>query len=239
MRVLSVQIDQAGYDKDHLILSDIAFSVNQGDLVGLIGPNGAGKSTTIKAILGVLNEFKGKIQIDSKQNKYAYIPEQPVLYDELTLWEHLELVAAVNDMDMNSFPRKANQLLKRFDLLAKRDDLPGSFSKGMKQKIMIIINMMIDCDLYIVDEPFVGLDPLATKEFLDLIEERREQGAGILLSTHVLDTAEKICNRFVMLHNGRLVAKGSLNEIRASCDLPKGSLFDCFYSILKRNGGAR
>jgi ABC-2 type transport system ATP-binding protein len=130
-------------------------------------------------------------------------------------------------------------LLERFDLLERRDHLPTSFSKGMKQKIMIIINMLIDCELYIVDEPFVGLDPLATKEFLDLIEERRAQGAGVLLSTHVLDTAEKICNSFLMVHNGKLVAKGSLNDIRTSCDLPKGTLFDCFYSILKRNGGAR
>jgi ABC-2 type transport system ATP-binding protein len=103
MQILRVQIDHAGYDKEHLILSDISFSVNRGDLVGLIGPNGAGKSTTIKAILGVLSEFKGKVEISSKQNKYAYIPEQPVLYDELTLWEHLELVAAVNEMDLNSF----------------------------------------------------------------------------------------------------------------------------------------
>ena len=207
------------------------FPSKPGELVGLIGPNGAGKSTTIKAILGLLADFTGEVTFGGSKKNYAYIPEQPILYDELTFWEHLELAASAYEMDRDEFVSKADGLVKRFRLQEVKHHLPSSFSKGMQQKIMLILGFLVEPDLYVVDEPFVGLDPRATKDLLVLLEEERKRGAGVLMSTHVLDTAEKICDRFILLDQGSIVAHGNLRQIQQQCGLPDASLFDCFHSL--------
>ncbi|MBP1990064.1 ABC transporter ATP-binding protein [Paenibacillus eucommiae] len=231
LQILNVNIEQAGYDNQAVVLHDIRFSLMQGELVGLLGPNGAGKSTTIKAILGLLRDFKGEISFTGKRQNYAYIPEQPILYDQLTLWEHLELAAAAYEMERPVFIEKAEKLVARFRLQEVKHHLPSSFSKGMQQKIMLILGFLIEPDLYVVDEPFVGLDPRAIKDFLDLLEQERKRGAAVLMSTHVLDTAEKICDRHILLDRGSIVAQGYLPEIREQCGLPNASLFECFHSL--------
>jgi ABC-2 type transport system ATP-binding protein len=132
MRVLHVEIKQAGYPGKKNAISNIDFSLNQGELVGLIGPNGAGKSTTIKAIVGILPEMAGKIQFMGPKKNFAYIPEQPVLYEELTLWEHLELAAAVYELERNIFLEKGEKLLHIFRLQEVKHHFPATFSKGMQ-----------------------------------------------------------------------------------------------------------
>lgn len=231
MEMVHVQIEEAGYEGRKDVIRDIHFSIQPGELVGLIGPNGAGKSTTIKAILGLLADFTGEVTFGGLKRNYAYIPEQPILYDELTFWEHLELAASAYEMERNEFLSKAEGLVKRFRLQEVKHHLPSSFSKGMQQKIMLILGFLVEPDLYVVDEPFVGLDPRATKDLLVLLEEERKRGAGVLMSTHVLDTAEKICDRFILLDQGSIVAQGNLQEIQQHCGLPKASLFDCFHSL--------
>ncbi|MDR6551548.1 ABC transporter ATP-binding protein [Paenibacillus qinlingensis] len=232
LAVLGVHIEQAGYDEVPDIIKGIDFTVKQGELVGLLGPNGAGKSTTIKSILGLLKDFKGKISFMGETKSYAYIPEHPILYDELTLWEHMEFAASVYELDRTVFLERADDLLHRFRLLDEKHQLPGKFSKGMQQKIMLILGFLNKPDVYIVDEPFIGLDPKAIKDFIGMLEEERKRGAGILMSTHVLDTAERICSSFVLLSGGRLVANGTLQDIQQQCDMPDATLFDCFHSLL-------
>jgi ABC-2 type transport system ATP-binding protein len=232
MDMVHVHIETAGYEADAPAIRDIEFGVGPGELVGLIGPNGAGKSTTIKAIIGLIKNMRGQILWAGGKPSYAYIPEHPVVYDELTLWEHLETAAAVYELERPVFLKRAEELLKLFRLEEVRHHLPGSFSKGMQQKLMLILGFLHRPNLYIVDEPFIGLDPRATKDFLELLQAERARGAGVLMCTHVLDTAERICDRFVLLAEGRLAAQGTLEDIRAASGMPGATLFDCFHQLV-------
>ncbi len=226
--VLDVYIEEAGYEAGDRRITNISFQVQQGQLLGLIGPNGAGKSTTIKTLLGLLKHAKAQVKLGGANKSYAYVPEQPVFYEDLTLWEHLDLAAAAYGLSYETFEATAEKLLSQFGMEQVRNDLPAGFSKGMKQKMMLMLGFLVQPDIYIVDEPFIGLDPRATKDFLRLLEAERRRGAGVLMSTHVLDTAEKICDSFVLISGGRMTATGTLEDIRAQAGLPEASLFDCF-----------
>lgn len=236
MNLLQVDINHAGYSASNAdVINNVALTVKSGELLGLIGSNGAGKSTTIKAIMGLLPVTNGQIEFVGENKCYAYIPEHPVLYDGLTLWEHLELAAAAYDMEREVFVTRADDLLRLFRLSGVKHQLPATFSKGMQQKIMLILGFLLEPSVYIVDEPFVGLDPRATRDFLALINQARTKGAGVLMSTHVLDTAEKICDSFVLMNAGTVVAQGNMAEIRSKCQLPTGSLFECFDKLLEND----
>ncbi|TKH87152.1 ABC transporter ATP-binding protein [Bacillus cereus] len=216
------------------IIHDIAFSIEKGELVALIGANGAGKSTTIKTILGLLVNMDGEISFGEKKNPYAYVPEHPTYYDYLTLWEHIELLMAARGSEMGSWEERAEQLLHTFRMNKHKHEYLSKFSKGMKQKSMLILAFLTEPDFYIIDEPFIGLDPVATKEFLNYLYKEKERGAGILLCTHVLDTAEKICERFLLISQGTLVADGHLESIQILAEMPGSSLLDCFDVIVRR-----
>lgn len=229
---LEVRIGAAGYEANRPIVRDVHFHVPAGQTVGLIGPNGAGKSTVIKTILGLLPHVDGTVHFGGPTGRYAYVPEHPVVYEYMTLWEHLQLAASSFGMQEREFEEKAEELLARFRLSDVRHELPVKFSKGMQQKLMLIVGFMAEPDVYIVDEPFIGLDPRATKDFLDLLEMEQSRGAGILMSTHVLDTAERICDRFVLLSAGSVVARGRLDEVRRLAGGgDEASLFDCFLAL--------
>lgn len=209
-------------------------------LVGLIGLNGAGKSTTIKEIIGLLQPQKGSIEIDGltlKENpeeyrkKIGYIPESPALYEELTLREHLEVTAMAYDIPQDIALQRAEQLLKTFRLENRLEWFPANFSKGMKQKVMILCAFLIEPSLYIIDEPFLGLDPLAIHALLELMKAMKASGASILMSTHVLATAEKYCDRFIMLHNGEIRAQGSMAELQQQFGLANASLDEIYLAL--------
>ena len=170
------------------VLKDVSFDVQPGELVGLIGLNGAGKSTTINHVIGLLRPFSGSIALNGQslqenaaayKQQIAYVPETPILYDELTLKEHLELTMMAYGLDHDQTWEKAHRLLKTFRLDNKLDWFPADFSKGMKQKVMIVSAFMTNAKLFIVDEPFYGLDPLAVHDLLNMIEEKKAQGAGV------------------------------------------------------------
>lgn len=233
MELLRVDIGEAGYPGNLGIVKNIAFSLYEGELLGVIGPNGAGKSTILKTIMGLLPTRHCKIEFVGPNQSYAYVPEQPILYDRLTLWEHLELVGAAYELERSEFKSAAEFLLGFFHLDKEKHHLPVNFSKGMQQKVMLVIGLLAKPDVYIIDEPFMGLDPRATKEFLELLEKERQRGAGILISTHQLDVAERICKSFLLIADGNISAKGALDDIRNQCNLPGGSLFDCFNKILE------
>ncbi|WP_148887780.1 ABC transporter ATP-binding protein [Streptococcus sp. Marseille-P6264] len=222
------------------VLKDINFEVGDGQLVGLIGLNGAGKSTTINEIIGLLTPYKGEIRIDGLQlrenpsayrKKIGFIPETPSLYEELTLREHIETVAMAYDIEQEDAFECVERLLTIFRLKDKLDWFPVHFSKGMKQKVMIICAFVVDPSLFIVDEPFLGLDPVAIADLIQLLDEEKKKGKSILMSTHVLDSAEKMCDSFVILHKGQVRAKGNLAELRQQFQMPGASLNDIYLAL--------
>lgn len=224
------------------VLKDVSFQVADGELVGLIGLNGAGKSTTIKEIIGLLTPYQGQIQIDGQtlqENQAAYrsqigfIPESPSLYEELTLREHLEVVMMAYDLNVQEAWVRADRLVELFRLQDKLDWFPVHFSKGMKQKVMIICALLIQPRLLIVDEPFLGLDPIAIADLIALLEEEKAKGVSILMSTHVLDSAEKMCDRFVILHQGQVRAMGDLATLRETFGMPDASLNQIYLALTK------
>lgn len=229
--MLLVDLERIGYKGREDIVRDVRFTVRSGEMIGLIGPNGAGKSTTLKAILGMNGRANGTVEFGGARGTYAYVPEQPVFHEDLTLWEHVRFAAAAHELpEEEALPRVAS-LLARFRMTEERHRLPGSFSKGMQQKLMLTLGFLLRPDVYIVDEPFLGLDPRATRDVLALLEEERRRGAGVLLCTHVLDTAEKICDSFLLMNEGRIVARGTLDDIRAQAGLAAGDLAACFDAL--------
>lgn len=232
MNLVTVKIKKAGYDSKKETIRNIHFSLKEGELVGLIGPNGAGKSTTIKALMGMLEHVDGEI-VFQKRTTFAYVPERPIFYDDLTFQEHIDFVAAVEQLPQKEYKEEVARLLHLYGLEQVVHQLPSTFSKGMQQKAMLVLAFMTKPSIYIIDEPFVGLDPMAMKYLLSSIEKEKERGAGILLSTHVLDTAEKVCDRFLLVNNGSLQLSGKLKEIQTQCNLPGSSLFDCFIHIVE------
>lgn len=229
------------------VLKDVSFTVENGQLVGLIGLNGAGKSTTIKEIIGLLTPYQGEILIDGKslvqdtenyRKKIGFIPETPSLYEELTLKEHLEVVALAYDLTWDQAWSRVQGLLTVFRLDEKLDWFPVHFSKGMKQKVMIICAFMVEPSLLIVDEPFLGLDPVAISDLVNLLEEEKAKGTSILMSTHVLDSAEKMCDSFVILHQGQVRATGNLEELQHAFNM-KGASLNEIYLALTQEGVAR
>lgn len=211
-------------------------------MIGLIGLNGAGKSTTIKNIIGLLTPQKGTITVDdltlqqdpeNYRKKIGYIPETPSLYEELTLREHIEVTAMAYGIPKEEAMERAESLLKTFRLENRLDWFPVNFSKGMKQKVMVLCAFLIQPSLYIIDEPFLGLDPLAINALLELMVAMKEQGAAILMSTHILATAEKYCDRFVVLHEGEVRAQGTLQDLQTEFNLPGSSLDEIYIALTK------
>ena len=229
--MLTIHKMSAGYQSGKMIINDLSFSIKKGELIGIIGPNGAGKSTTIKAIMGLMPVVQGETSWADGCNRYAYIPETPIFYENLTLWEHLRFAAAVSEIGEESFEKEAERLLGLFNMTEKKHDYIEQFSKGMQQKSVIMCAFIQNPDLYIIDEPFIGLDPHATKKLMDLINEKRTAGAAVLMSTHVLDTAEKWCDRFIMINAGRAIAQGTLADIRRLYGYPEAGLFECFNGL--------
>lgn len=244
--VLTVEELYGGYLPGKPVLKNITFSVKKGEMVGLIGLNGAGKSTTIKHILGLLEPQQGSIRIHgntlkknrtSYRSSYAYVPESPELYEELTIQEHLELTAMAYGLNRKELEERAEILLNEFHMKEKTGSFSTQLSKGMKQKVMIMNAFLVRPSLYVIDEPFLGLDPLAMRSLLDLMSKYKENGASFLLSSHILSTIEKYCDRFIVLDQGEIVAQGTLEDLRGKTGMPAASLDELFYYMVK--GGVR
>lgn len=239
--LLHIENLHGGYTHKN-VLHGISVDVYPNEIVGLIGLNGAGKSTVIKHIIGLMHPKKGDIIVNGKtfkddptayRNQMAYIPEMPILYDELTLYEHLHLTAMTYGISEKVFKERLDPLLKEFRMEKKLNWFPVHFSKGMRQKVMIMCAFLIEPPLYIVDEPFVGLDPLGIASYLQLMEGMKKQGSGVLMSTHILATAERYCDRFIILHEGKIRAYGTLAELRQSFDMPDATLDDLYIQLTK------
>lgn len=232
--MLTLERITGGYTAARPAIHDISFTVQAGEIVGLIGLNGAGKSTILKHVLGFLQPTSGTISFATdKEPLIAYVPETPELYEELTLWEHLQFMAHAYQLEDQQFEERARQLLDLFRLTARADHFPGSFSKGMRQKVMILCAFLVKPDVLVVDEPFVGLDPLATETLLDQLTALKKEGTAILLSTHVLALAETYVDRFVVVHEGKIALHGTLAQMQSQAQLPQASLDQLFLACVR------
>jgi len=197
----------------------LSFSLSEGEVVGLLGPNGAGKTTTLKCIVGLLRKAEGTITIDGMDHrsdvaraKLAYIPEVPDIYEGLTVWDHLKFIALA--YNLRGWEKRANDLIQRFDLMEKRNELGMHLSKGMKQKTMICCALLHDPDVLLFDEPLIGLDPKAVHELKEVFMDLKALGKSLLISTHMLDTAQNLCDRVLVMKSGKLIAEGTIDDLR-------------------------
>ncbi len=212
---------------------DVSLQVMSGDIFGFIGHNGAGKSTTIRAVVGVLDFTEGEILIDGHSVKSqpmeckritAYIPDNPDLYENLTGIQYLNFVADVFDIGESERQEKIKKYVDTFEITDALGDLISSYSHGMKQKIAIISALIHEPKLLVLDEPFVGLDPKASFVLKEIMHEMCKKGTAIFFSTHVLDVAEKLCNKVAIIKQGKIIASGTMEELTEGHSLEEAFL---------------
>lgn len=216
------------YSKGKKAVDDISIKVEKGDIFGFIGHNGAGKTTTIKAIVGIINFTEGDILIDGisirknpmecKKN-IAYIPDNPDLYEYLTGIQYLNFIGDIFEISKEERRELINYYAEKFELNNFLGNMISSYSHGMKQKLVIIGALIHKPKLLILDEPFVGLDPKASHILKEEMKELCKKGAAIFFSTHVLEVAEKICNKVAIIKNGVIVAEGTMDEVKGDSSL--------------------
>ena len=216
------------YGEGKKAADDVSLSVESGDIYGFIGHNGAGKSTTIRAVVGVLDFTKGEIFIDGHSVKdepmeckkvTAYIPDNPDIYENLTGIQYLNFVADVFGIDAAEREERIKKYADKFEITDDLGDLISSYSHGMKQKVAIISALIHEPKLMVLDEPFVGLDPKASFTLKNIMHEMCESGSAIFFSTHVLDVAEKLCNKVAIIRKGKIIATGTMDEITSGHSL--------------------
>lgn len=198
--------------------------VRAGELYALLGPNGAGKTTTLRMVAGLLQPDAGEIRVfgvdaraDPKGAKRitAWLPDEPMLYDKLTAWEYLEFVAGLWGVPSKVAKARAQELLELLDLWQHRDERCEGFSRGMKQKAALAGALIHEPKLLMLDEPLTGLDAAIARQVKDLLQQRVRDGATIILTTHILDVAERMAHRIGIIRGGKLVAEGTLGELQA------------------------
>ncbi len=222
MGILEIRNYTKAYGEGKLACDNISLSVEAGDIYGFIGHNGAGKSTTIKAVVGVLDFEQGEILIDGHSVKdepmqckqiTAYIPDNPDLYENLTGIQFLNFVADVFHIDASAREERIRKYADMFEITPSLGDLISAYSHGMKQKVAIISALIHEPKLLVLDEPFVGLDPKAAFILKQIMHEMCKKGSAIFFSTHVLDVAEKLCNKIAIIRNGRIIESGKMEEL--------------------------
>ncbi|HEX9028035.1 MAG TPA: ABC transporter ATP-binding protein [Anaerolineales bacterium] len=228
---------------DKAAVNDVSLDVYGGEIFGFLGPNGAGKTTTIKMLVGLLQPTSGAVsvggfdvQAQPMQAKAAsgYVPDEPHLYPKLSGRELLRFVGDLYGLDRMRVNRRLDELLRLFDLSEAADDSIDSYSHGMQQKTALAAALVHDPKVLVLDEPTVGLDPKSARLIKDILRQMAERGAAVFVSTHILEIAERMCDRIGIINQGKLIAVGTMDELRS---LGKGesSLEDIFLGL---TGGA-
>ena len=211
------------YDGKKKALDDISFKINNGEIFAFIGHNGAGKTTMIKSIVGILNFDEGDILINDKSIKresieckkmMAYVPDNPDLYENMKAINFINFICDMYEVSEEDRKERILKYSKLFEIDDKLNDDISSFSHGMKQKVAIIASLAHDPDILIMDEPFVGLDPKAVYDMKEIMKEMVKNGKTIFFSTHILDVAEKICDRVAIIKDGKIVKVGKMKDIK-------------------------
>lgn len=241
--MLSIKNFSKTYKGGKKAVDNISLSVEAGDIFGFIGHNGAGKSTTIKAVVGVLDFEEGEILIDGHSVKKeplackqvtAYIPDNPDLYEHLTGIQYLNFIADIFGVPAAIREEKIKKTADAFEITKDLGDLISSYSHGMKQKLAIISAVIHDPKLLVLDEPFIGLDPKASVELKKIMRELCASGSAIFFSTHILDVAEKLCNKVAMIHHGKLAFAGTMEDLLQ--EKAGGSLEEIFMEVVNHEG---
>lgn len=207
---------------DFKAVDNLNLTVKDGEIYGFIGHNGAGKSTTIKAVVGAMAFNEGEIYIDGKSVKRdplgcksvtAYVPDNPDIYDHLSGIQYLNFICDIFRVSENDRNERIKKYAELFEISSNLGDLISSYSHGMKQKLVLISALVHNPKFMVLDEPFVGLDPVASHKLKEIMREKCNEGGAIFFSTHVLEVAEKLCDRIGIIKRGRLVAEGSVQEV--------------------------
>ncbi len=225
--------------KNFRAVNGLSFTISPGEIVGLLGPNGAGKTTALRCVAGILKPTEGRIlingwdiQTDQAKAKagMAFVPELPSLYELLTVDEHLRFVAMCFDT-LPLYEERRDSLLKRYHLDEKKDELVATLSKGMKQKLAVACALVHNANVMLFDEPIIGIDPAGVAEIKDELRRAKDSGVAVLVSTHLLDTAEKLCDRVIILARGKKLAEGTLAELQTLSGMAGKSLEDVFLEL--------
>ena len=238
-------IEVSGLSKSYgslVAVDKLSFAVKPGEVLGLVGPNGAGKTTTLRSLVGIINPSAGSIRIAghdldlhpaAAKRELAFIPDEPQLFDYLTVDEHLQFVARLYNVP--DAPAYATQLLEELELTEKRKVLPNELSRGMKQKLAIACGLLHRPKALLLDEPLTGLDPAGIKRMRGTISARARDGAAVVLSSHLLHLVQELCTTLLVIRKGRGVAYGSMSDIAAAH--PGKSLEDIFLTLTGDGSG--
>ena len=227
-----------------IAVNKLNLHVAAGEIYGFIGPNGAGKTTTIRMMGGILAPTSGNIIIGGinmaenpveAKKMIGFVPDRPFLYEKLTGMEFLRFSADLYDVKRDIFQQKAEQLLQQFALWSWADELIEAYSHGMKQRLIIASALLHDPRILIIDEPMVGLDPAAVHMVKDIFKELAAKQTTVFISTHTLSIAEDLCHRIGLIHEGTLLAQGTLDELKHIAKLGEARLEEVFLSIIEEN----
>lgn len=223
--MLNIEHLTKSYGSGVKAVDDLSLNVLPSDIYGFIGHNGAGKTTTLRAVAGILSFDNGTIRIHGRniaeepiacKREMAYIPDNPDLYDHLTGIQYLNFVADIYGVSESDRDERIRKYADAFEMTPRLNDLIGACSHGMKQKIAVISALIHQPKLLLLDEPFVGLDPKAAHTLKGFMKELCDSGSAIFFSTHVLEVAEKLCNKIAIIKNGKLIAAGEMEEVKGN-----------------------
>lgn len=237
--IISINNLRMSYSKEkEEVLKGIDLDIYPGQIIGYIGPNGAGKSTTVKIMLGILNNYNGEVRIfgeDISKNsidykkKIGYVPETAEIYENLTAYEYLTFLGEIYDMDFEATNAKAKKLMTLFNIKDSYHSRIASYSKGMRQKLLIIASLIHNPDILFLDEPLSGLDANSSMVLKEILAQLAGQGKTIFYSSHIMEVVEKISDRILLLNNGEIVADGTFEELKEKSK--EGSLEGIFNQL--------
>ncbi len=241
--MISIKNVSKSYDKKNKIIDNLNLEINDGEIFGFLGPNGAGKSTTIKMITGILDIDEGDILINNKsiinnpietKKEFGYVPDNPDMFLKLKGIEYLNFLADIYEVGLEDRKQKIEELTKLFEINDVLNDKIQSYSHGMRQKIVIIGSLLHEPKNWIIDEPMTGLDPKATYELKQIMKKNTKQNKCVFFSTHILDVAEKLCDKIGIINKGKLLFVGTLEEMRNELKENK-SLEELFMEITEND----
>lgn len=221
-------------------IDGVSFSIERGEVLGLLGPNGSGKSTLMKIIVGILKPDAGTIQVNgvdgaadpiAVKRMVGFVPESPRLYEFLSGIEYLDFVAEVHELEASAKRERIGEFLKALDLEGRENELIHGYSQGMKQKLAIIAGLLHRPQILVLDEPLNGLDPRSARILKDLIHRLRDDGIPTIFSTHVLEIADAICDRIVIMYNGKVLAEGTAQDLKSKAGASGSTLEEVFLKM--------
>jgi ABC-2 type transport system ATP-binding protein len=226
-------------------VDNLSFTVNSGEIYGLLGPNGAGKTSTLKVLVGVLEARAGKIEVFNTpisqevaaKSQIGYVPEEVVLLDSLTPREFLEFIASIRKLEASAANSRLEKLVSAFELKQFFDTPIAALSMGNKQKVAVIAALLHEPRLLVLDEPLIGLDARSSKILKELVTFHAKRGGAVIFSTHIMEVAEKLCDRVGIINKGKIVGEGTVNELRKLVKSAEGSLEDIFLKVTEQEAG--